>query len=315
MQYAQFVTVLVVLLAPVALRAQTSRLPAAHAVTTDQSSETPPAGMAELTIQSHGSRMNGLLYTAGGGGEGLHPVVIFLHGYPGNERNLDLAQAVRRAGYHALYFDYRGNWGSGGAFSMAHGLEDVEAALAWVRNPKNASQYKLDARHIAIVGHSYGGWLALMTAARQPTNVCVAGMAAWNVGWDGQRFATRSDERKLAVDGFRTTADTNGGPVHANAEEMVAAMSTNAAAWNYLATAPALKSHALLLVAATRDSPDEGVDMHKELADAVKRAGGRQVRSITFDDDHPFSSHRIALAEAVISWLQTDCASSWMTSK
>ena len=32
-------------------------------------------------------------------GAGTHPVVVFLHGYPGNERNLDLAQAVRRAGF------------------------------------------------------------------------------------------------------------------------------------------------------------------------------------------------------------------------
>src|SRR4029078_8367285 len=120
----------------------------------------PPAAMAEVAIASGGARMNGVLYLAAG--PGPRPVVVFLHGYPGNEKNLDLAQAVRRAGYQALYFDYRGMWGSGGTFSFAHGLEDVAAVLAWVREPANAAKYHFDVRHIAIVGHSYGGWLALL---------------------------------------------------------------------------------------------------------------------------------------------------------
>ena len=38
-----------------------------------------------------------------------------------------------------------------------------------------------------------------------------------------------------------------------------------------------MHANALLLVAATRDSRDEGVDMHKQLADAVKAAGGKGV--------------------------------------
>jgi hypothetical protein len=31
---------------------------------------------------------------------------------------------------NVLYFDYRGTWGSGGEFSMAHALEDVAKAVA-----------------------------------------------------------------------------------------------------------------------------------------------------------------------------------------
>ena len=43
----------------------------------------PPASMAELAILSHGARINGLMYLAAGSGP--HAIVIFLHGYPGNE--------------------------------------------------------------------------------------------------------------------------------------------------------------------------------------------------------------------------------------
>ena len=46
-------------------------------------------------------------------GEGPHPVAVLLHGFPGNERNFDLAQSLRRAGYAALVFHYRGSWRRG----------------------------------------------------------------------------------------------------------------------------------------------------------------------------------------------------------
>jgi hypothetical protein len=36
------------------------------------------------------------------------------HGLPGNEEFLDLAQAVRRAGWNTVTFNYRGPWGSPG---------------------------------------------------------------------------------------------------------------------------------------------------------------------------------------------------------
>ena len=37
------------------------------------------------------------VYTAEGNGP--HPVLIFTHGYPGHEKNLDLAQSLRRTGF------------------------------------------------------------------------------------------------------------------------------------------------------------------------------------------------------------------------
>ena len=270
----------------------------------------PPASMEEIAISSDGARINGLIYLAAGAG--VHPVVVFLHGYPGNERNLDLAQAVRRAGYHALYLDYRGAWGSGGTFSFTHGLEDVAAALAWVKDPGNAAKYHFDSRHLALVGHSFGGWLALLSGAREPNNVCVAALAAWNVGWAAGRFEAHPDERSAALEDLRTTTDPAGGPIRASPEALLTEISTHASQWDYLSQAKALKDHALLLVAASRDTPDEGVAMHAELARAIHDAGGRPVQNVIYEDDHPFSSHRIALAQTLTDWLRADCAKTQM---
>lgn len=55
-----------------------------------------PARMEVLHIPSGGVAINGVAYLASG--KGPHPTVVICHDLPGNEKNLDLAQALRRAG-------------------------------------------------------------------------------------------------------------------------------------------------------------------------------------------------------------------------
>ena len=267
----------------------------------EETARTPPASMDELAIQSHGARLNGFIYRAAGAG--AHPTVLFLHGYPGNERNLDLAQAVRRDGYNAVYIDYRGNWGSGGTFAPGNALEDVAAVLAWARDPANAAKYGIDPGALSLVGHSFGGWLALMTGSRDPSLRCVAAMAAWNLGWAGARFADHPEEAKGLHDYVAWSAE-DGGPMRLDTDRVMQSLVDNAAEWNYLSQAEALKELPVLLVAATRDTPDEGVALHAQLAEAIRAAGGHQVESLVYDDDHPFSSHRLELGEALVEWLR-----------
>src|SRR5436190_24044770 len=69
---------------------------------------TSPAGSIELFIPSANSLLAGFIYKANGAQK--HPTLLLLHGYPGNERNLDIAQVVRSHGWNVIYFDYRGSW-------------------------------------------------------------------------------------------------------------------------------------------------------------------------------------------------------------
>jgi len=93
---------------------------------------------------------------------------VLFHGLPGNEKNLDLAQAVRRAGWTVVTVNYRDSWGSPGNFSFAQNLEDAEATLAFIRSPENAKRLSIDVNRIAIGGHSMGGWVTAQTLAREP---------------------------------------------------------------------------------------------------------------------------------------------------
>jgi dipeptidyl aminopeptidase/acylaminoacyl peptidase len=79
----------------------------------------PPETLPQA-IPSGGVNLNAVLYTARG--PGPHPTMLLLHGLPGNEQNIDLAQAVRRAGWNVLTIHYRGSWGGGQGDEQSFGM-------------------------------------------------------------------------------------------------------------------------------------------------------------------------------------------------
>lgn len=160
--------------------AQTSAAEITHAKLVDTPMGSSRASMETMQIPSHGSPMNALVYVAAGAGP--HPAVILLHGFPGNERNLDLAQDMRRAGWDVLYFNYRGSWGTPGRFSFSHGIEDTAAALAYLRQPQVARKLRLDPTRIVLIGHSMGGFMAVEAAASDPSVKAFAIISAADFG-------------------------------------------------------------------------------------------------------------------------------------
>src|SRR6266700_5064583 len=147
-----------------------------------------PAAIETLQLPSHGSALNALVYIAAGAGP--HPVVVLLHGFPGNEKNLDLAQAMRRAGWTVLYFNYRGSWGSPGDFYFTHTMEDTQAAIAFLRDPATAKKLRVDPDHIVLVGHSMGGFMATYGGAEDTKIQAVGIISAANLGGMGSRGNT-----------------------------------------------------------------------------------------------------------------------------
>src|SRR5688500_122117 len=156
------------LAAAAALSVGTAQAQTPRAVFTDPPADAKaPAASEVLHIPSGGVQINGLAYLAAG--PGPHPTVVLAHGLPGNEKNLDLAQAVRRAGWNAITFNYRGSWGSPGAFSFTGNLDDAKAVLAYLRDPANAARLRVDPKRIVLMGHSMGGWVTSQVAGADPT--------------------------------------------------------------------------------------------------------------------------------------------------
>jgi uncharacterized protein len=118
-------------------------------------------GIEGVTFDSDGNTLVGVLYTAAKPG----PATLFLHGCPGLEKNQDL----RSYSHNSLVFHYRGCWGSHGAYDLRTITADVSAAVTFL-----AAHPLVDPDRIAVVGHSLGGWAAILAAARDPRLKAVA---------------------------------------------------------------------------------------------------------------------------------------------
>jgi pimeloyl-ACP methyl ester carboxylesterase len=260
-----------------------------------------PALSNEVVFESAGARMFGLVYEAPG--TGPHPTVVVLHGFPGNERNLDLAQAIRRSGWNAVFFHYRGAWGSQGDFGFVHVLEDVAAVVATLRQPEFAARHRIDPTRIALVGHSMGGFAALVSAAELAGVDCAASLAGANLGLWAEAVATREGEARMAG-----ALESWSGPIRGTSgAALVAEVSANAARFDVRRHAPALAQKPLLLVAGSRDDVTPPALHHDPLAAAVAAQPGARLEAVVLDADHAFADRRVALTRLVLDWLARDC--------
>jgi len=256
-----------------------------------------PPGMADVRIESHGERMNAVLYTAGGGAP--HPVVVLFHGFPGNEQNLDLAQAIRRAGFTVLTLHYRGSWGSPGKFSFTNAMEDSDAAVAFMRDAATVAKYNLDPRRIFVIGHSMGGMMTASATAHDPRVAGFVMISAWDIGAGAKSFAD-PEFRKKQLAGDADNFAANVIPLATTPEALMDEMVANAAKWDFVDFAPALKSRpALILTADDGLTPD-----NQRLAAALKAAGDTDVTEEHMATDHSYSDKRIALESSVVRWLE-----------
>jgi uncharacterized protein len=272
---------------------------AQSAITTDPTPDkSNPASMQSFQLPSHGALLNALIYIAPGAGP--HPTVILLHGFPGNEKNLDLAQTLRRAGYDVLYFNYRGSWGSPGDFSLSHSLEDTQSAIAFLRDPANAKKFRADPSSIILIGHSMGGFMARYAAAQDPSIKAVALISAADMSVDLVE-SLKPEQRKAAVNPIaKHLADEGMAPLadvtpQSLAEEIVA----NSDTWNVPNLAPNLATRPILVVT----SDDGLVPSNDAFVAALRKSGAKQTTTLHMATDHAYSDHRIALQQAILDFL------------
>lgn len=264
-----------------------AQIPAA--VTTDPPQDkTHPAQLVVLHIPSGGVKINGVAYTAAGAG--LHPTFVLLHGLPGNEKNLDLAQAVRRAGWNAITFNFRGSWGSPGVFRFAQVLQDVDAVLAFVHDTAEIRALGIDTTRIVLAGHSMGGWAAALTAAHHPELLGVVVISAADMG-----RAAGAPESVVAKDMAENMESLAGVTPESMADELI----VNGAHWRLQDAAPGL-AHLRLLVLTANDGLAPAND---SLVAHIRALGDTAVTLIHGETDHSWSDKRIALESYVIDWL------------
>jgi uncharacterized protein len=238
-------------------------------------------GLTGVTFDSDGHRLVGVLYLAHG--EEPKPTVLLLHGCPGLEKNLDLAVRLREAGWNSLLFHYRGCWGSAGRYDLRTIPRDVTAAVDYL-----AGCPRVHPGRIAVLGHSLGGWAALVTAAREPRLRAVAVYGAAARLGNGPRpspaFIDAEFTRFLA----------------ATPEEFALQWEAVADQVDALADAAAIAPRPLLVVHGTADRW-----VPVATARELRERAGPGCRYVEVEGaDHAFCRHRAELADLVVGWLR-----------
>jgi pimeloyl-ACP methyl ester carboxylesterase len=244
-----------------------------------------PTQNLETVISSHGERLMGIFMLAAGSQP--HGTVILLHGFPGYEQNMDLAQALRRDGWNVLAMHYRGAWGSEGSFSFTHCIEDVGAMLAYVTEPGNAAKFHVNTQNIVAIGHSMGGFVTAVTMAQHPEIAAGVVITEGSPAHDTEDyFGGGSDPAD-----FAPLAGTSRDALENEAK-------ANTAAWSFTPLAAKIAPRPVLVLSA-----NDGLRVSNEALVSALTHAGSPVMYIHMDTDHGFTDHRIELESAVLLWL------------
>ncbi|MBQ3032453.1 MAG: alpha/beta fold hydrolase [Anaerotignum sp.] len=226
------------------------------------------------------------------GGEGKHPTILLAHGIPGVEKNLDLAQGLRRVGFHVVTYHYSGSWNSAGDYGIGHCLEDSETVLEYIRND---TEMNFDTEKLYVVGHSMGVFIAAHLAAKHPELKAAVCVAPCDMG-EGM-MSEKGRGQMLAI--FESAVPwLSGTSVQALFDET----EQNKGKYQLSGLAEALKHTPVYVLNAKLD--DEcSADVHVvPWVTAVQAAGGDIIRE-EYVTDHSFSDMRNDLIEKVAQYL------------
>ena len=244
-----------------------------------------PANFTELFIPSNNFLLAGFMYKPNGAKK--HPTLLLLHGYPGNERNLDIAQIVRTHGWNVIYFDYRGTWGSQGKFSFKNCVEDVVNVVAFCKKYQDSLQ--IDTSNIVLFGHSMGGWVCLKALQQLPTVKKGFALSTWDIYADFKNV--KSEQQiisKLKEEPYYFVLNTP-------KMEIFKPVLKDPGYFNLQSNKKFLANKQITML-------DEH-HLNKEIAEAFKKENKAYFEYAVWQTDHSFTNKRVSLMNKVLAFL------------
>lgn len=250
-------------------------------------SESPLSIIVEnVSFESQGYRLLARVYRPNA--PGRFPAVALCHGYPGDTKNMDLAEELALNGIASLIFYYRGAWGSEGTYSF-RGLDPStrDAVKHLLQQPF------VDPTRIGLIGYSLG---AVPVAKRLSANPRLRASVLMAPAGDLRLLATGEameaitstflEMGKWKLRGL--TADLLGSEFPWLLENLNPVDTIRGA------EAP------VLIVAGSEDSMTP-----PEVCRTLYEAANEPKKWVLIEGaDHGFSEHRIPLINTVLEWLK-----------
>jgi dienelactone hydrolase len=239
-----------------------------------------------VSFDSEGSNLLGRIYKPNV--DGVFPAVAICHGYPGDTKNIDLAEELAFNGIVTLIFFYAGAWGSEGTYS----LKKLEAST------RDAVEYLLtypfvDQGKVGLLGHSMGA---------VPLSVILGEKPSLKVG---VFMSPASDIRRLSSEDriestvSRLVKSGKGKLNGLKAENLRSELPWLVENMNPVETIKNVNVPVLIVVGS--DDPVTTPERCKALYDA---ANDPKTWMVIKGADHAYSEHRTTLMMNVLEWLK-----------
>ena len=242
--------------------------------------------LENVEFTSGGNNLLGRIYRPEG--RGRRPAVAICHGYPGDTKNMDLAEELALNGIVALVFYYQGAWGSSGKYSLTKLEVGARDAVSYLR-----SLPCVDPKRVGLVSHSMGALPLSKTMSLDPTIKTgvlmspVSDISLWTSG----------DALETIIPHFIQSA--RGKLEGLTAEQLRADLRDVTEAGNPIKLIGNVKASTLVIVGTNDDVTPP--DLCKMLYD---KAGEPKKWVLIEGADHGFSEHRVSLIRAALDWLK-----------
>jgi len=239
----------------------------------------------DVYIPCEDIRLHGRLYQPKN--ESVHPAVAVCHGYPGDNKNMDLAEELALNGVTVLVFYYMGAWGSGGEFRLTNMMPSTSAAVKYLRGLGF-----IDHDRVGLISFSMGA-VALTKCMRVDpslrTGVLMSPVSDLKP-WSQEQYLDSIAPIFLKMAEGKLAGWTE--------EKLRQDVKTAASELNPVETVREIHAP-LMVVLGTNDTVTMPPDIRR-----LYEAANEPKRLVEIEGaDHEFSEHRMPLQKEVIEWI------------
>ena len=240
----------------------------------------------DITFKSGKHSLKGRTYKPAK--EGKYPAVAICHGYPGDTKNMDLAEELALNDIAVLVFYYQGAWGSEGTYRFSKFVPSTEDAVKYLK-----SLNFVDPERVGLISHSMGA-IPLTNVMSQDKSIKT-----------GVLMSPASDISKWLAPGvfdnvFKIFLTMTKGKLAIGKEEEYKADTMKAAeTLNPMDKVDKIEAPILITVGSA-----DTVTVPEDCKALYEKATPPKKWALIDGADHSFTEHRLILQEKVLEWLK-----------
>ena len=234
--------------------------------------------------------------------------LLLFPGWPGDPNDvLGLGALLAEQSINVCMFNLRGLYPSEGTHSHANTLQDIGAALQWLRQADVQRRFEVDPTRLVLGGHCYGGGMAMAYAAGDLSVRRVISIA----GNDHGEFARELQRNAAFAEGIRRwmrSTRAPEGPARFDFEAGLKELVDHQDVYGLRENATNLADRLILLVGGWEDKQVTIEQFLLPLYRALRGAGAAKVTFLVYHTDHNFSNVNVRqrLASDIAGWLLRD---------